>query len=389
MVSSFFNESNFTLPDPQKNFWEKTQHIRLHYSENSYQRFYVFFVDGIGYHLLQVLRREYPDEFSWLNEGILEPITCLYPSTTSVHVPAFLAGIRPEISGVLEWWYYEPLIDSLLTPLKSRRKDGKFFDPALIEDFFGPCTRWPKGPKKFLWQESSYSHSPVTRYLASDFELNGYENLEHLGAVLNLTRNADEAQFHAIYLPQGDTMSHRMGPDHPRTIMTWREIFSWIREQMLLDRDADYAFISDHGQSRVDPDKTIYLNHFLPEMRNFFCRDGRGNILTPAGSCRNLFLYLEPSSVDLWFDIIVSFLGSRAQVFRKKDLIENGFFLSCVSKRFYETCPSLIVLPKLGESIWWDDGRSVNVKSNHGGITEEEMRVPFWIKINSTISFEG
>lgn len=372
------SSSAHVIPKKEDNFWQRSLWIREHYAKSLYQRFFVFFVDGIGVDLLQRLLSQYPEDFDWLKLGQLESITSLYPSTTSVHVPAFLGGIQPEKTGVVEWWYYEPLVGSLFIPLKFRRKDGKAFDSSLISSIFGPINHWPQGPKKFLWQESSYSHSVTTRYLAADFELNGYGSLEDLRQKLDEKLQDEQTQFHVLYLPAGDTMSHRVGPVHERTLEVWKEIFHWIGKQIKQDPAADYCLISDHGQCEIDPSKTIYLNHFLPGLREAFRRDDRGHILVPAGSCRNLLLYIEPSVALAWKEKIATLLGQRADVLTKEELIQKGYFLESPSGRFEQTFPSLVVLPRSGFAVWWDDGKPVDVWSQHGGVSPEEMNVPFW-----------
>jgi predicted AlkP superfamily pyrophosphatase or phosphodiesterase len=376
-------------PLPGQNFWDRASWVREHYAKGKYRRFFAFFVDGIGYSMLKFLQQIYADELAWIEKGQLEAISSLYPSTTSVHVPAFLGGALPEQTGVVEWWYYEPLIETLLSPLKLKRRDGKEEGEELAQKIYQPLLSWPQGPKRVLWQESSYSYSPVTRHLAGGFELMGYEVLEDLAQKIREKTQEEEVQFHVVYLPQADTMSHRMGPDHPRTLEVWRDIFNFIRALLLDHEGADTCFISDHGQSSVNPEQTIYLNHHMPGLKEAFLKDDKGKILTPAGSCRNMLLYLEKSKVAEWKPKLEAFLGSKAQIFTKETLINEGFFLSNPSGRFYKTFPELVIMPRLGESVWWDEGKPIDVRSQHGGASRQEMEVPFWRLLNSRISFEG
>lgn len=389
--SSFDKGSSFNWIKPKvgQNFWDRASWVRHHYEQGEYKYFFAFFVDGIGSALLEKLKRAYPEDFSWLNQGKLETITSLYPSTTSVHVPAFLGGVLPEQTGVIEWWYYEPYVKTLLSPLKLKRRDGKEEEGSLAKKIYGPVMAWPKGPTRILWQESSYCYSPVTQHLAEGFELIGYEALEDLAVNLRAKTQIHGPQFHVVYLPQADTMSHRLGPEHPKTLELWKELFRFIRSVLQEHEGADACFISDHGQSSVDPSRTLYLNRYLPGLKKAFLKDEGGKILAPAGSCRNLLLYLEKEQVALWKEKLKQFLGIKAEVLTKEEIVEQGFFLSTPSERFHETFPSLVIIPALGESIWWDEGRPVDVRSQHGGATKEEMEVPFWTHLHSRISFEG
>lgn len=58
-------------------------------------------------------------------------------------------------------------------------------------------------------------------------------------------------------------------------------------------------FTADHGMSPVDPNKTIYLNQFVPSILPVMKKDNHGQILTPAGSYRDLFLHVQEEQVIL------------------------------------------------------------------------------------------
>jgi hypothetical protein len=134
---------------------------------------------------------------------------------------------------------------------------------------------------------------------------------------------------------------------------------------------------ADHGASEVDPETTIYLNKH-PHFAGFekFIRPNRnGQLLVPAGSARDLFLYLHENSLDEAQSFLARRLEGKADVVKTEFLISEGYFGPEVTDRFRERVGNLVVLPYRYESVWWyeKDKFEQGFYGHHGGLTPQEM----------------
>ncbi|MCA9691440.1 MAG: hypothetical protein KC636_17685, partial [Myxococcales bacterium] len=64
-----------------------------------------------------------------LDEGVVTMLTTQFPSTTAAHVTTLHTGRPVWESGVFEWYYFEPLLDAIFSPLLHARLD----DAGLVD----------------------------------------------------------------------------------------------------------------------------------------------------------------------------------------------------------------------------------------------------------------
>ena len=134
---------------------------------------------------------------------------------------------------------------------------------------------------------------------------------------------------------------------------------------------------ADHGQSEVDPQTTVYLNTH-PNFKGFgrFIKTNRkGKLIVPAGSARDMFLYINDDMLDEAQSVLAKQLAGRADVVKTEALVADGYFGPGVSSRFRERVGNLIVLPYRYESVWWyeKDRFEMPYYGHHGGLTPQEM----------------
>jgi hypothetical protein len=150
------------------------------------------------------------------------------------------------------------------------------------------------------------------------------------------------------------------------------DFYSWASSEL---RDTLILVTADHGQVEIDPATTFYLDEKLPEFTKFVRKNRKGDLLVPAGSARDMFLYIEPGQVNEAHAMLTENLQGRAEVYFVKDLLDRGFFGLKVEKALMDRLADLVVLPYRYESVWWfDQGKRANTFSgHHGGLTREEM----------------
>jgi hypothetical protein len=134
---------------------------------------------------------------------------------------------------------------------------------------------------------------------------------------------------------------------------------------------------ADHGQTEVDPHTTIYLNTEprFTGIEHFLKTNRKGQFLIPAGSARDMFLYIKDDLLDEAQSFLAQRLGGKADVVKVESLIESGYFGEEVSSRFRERVGNLVILPFRYESVWWYEKGKFEQRfyGHHGGLTPEEM----------------
>ena len=185
-----------------------------------------------------------------------------------------------------------------------------------------------------------------------------------------------------LYFDKFDALCHEYGPSSPQAEAEIKT-FLWMLDQyfeiMFKGGKKRILFLmtADHGQSEVDPQTTIYLNTD-PNFKGFekFIKTNRkGKLIVPAGSARDMFLYIHDDMLDEAQSVLTRQLAGRADVVKTEALIKDGYFGAEVSSRFRERVGNLIVLPYRYESVWWYEKDKFEMKfyGHHGGLTPQEM----------------
>jgi hypothetical protein len=131
----------------------------------------------------------------------------------------------------------------------------------------------------------------------------------------------------------------------------------------------------------VDPKTTIFLNRDkrFKGVERFFKTNRDGELLVPAGSARDMFLYVKDELLDEAQEFFSKRLEGKAEVVRTSWLMENGYFGTEISPEFRERVGNLVILPYRYESVWWyeKDRFEQRFYGHHGGLTPQEMEIPF------------
>src|SRR5262249_29442206 len=130
-----------------------------------------------------------------------------------------------------------------------------------------------------------------------------------------------------------------------------------------------FMMSADHGQVEVDPRKTYYLNRQVPGITRHLKTNKRAHLLVPAGSARDMFLYVKEECVDTLVVELRQRLAGRAEVYRTSDLLEQHFFgLRPPSQLFLDRIGNVVILPYKYETVWWYEEGTFNMHfyGHHG-----------------------
>lgn len=364
--------------------------IKGAFASGKYEAVVLFLVDGFGWRFFERFQ-----EAAFLKrmakQGRIEKLISQFPSTTAAHLTTIHTGWNVGQSGVYEWIYYEPLVDSIIAPLLFSYA-GLWERDLLKSTGVQPALLYPRGTfypelkkmgvESFVFGVREYTPSTYSSAVMEGAELRAFKTLSE--ALINLGLLLEEQtqpSYVYLYLDKIDSLAHDYGPSAPQTeaeIETFLLIMEYYFERVFKGKKRIlFLMTADHGQIDVDPHTTIYLNTEarFTGMERFLKTNRKGQLLIPAGSPRDLFLYILEDQLEEAQSFLAPRLEGKADVVKTEELIDNGYFGAEVSSRFRERAGNLVILPYPSESVWWYEKGRFEQKfyGHHGGLTPQEM----------------
>jgi hypothetical protein len=364
------------------------------HQKGPYQAVFFFLIDGFGWRFFQQYASRYPFLQRFIDKGIVSKISSIFPSTTAAHVTCLCSHLTPSESGIYEWFYYEPKVDAIITPLLFSFANDKKMN-TLQQVGLSPQEIFPKhtiyhelenrGVHCYTFQPQYLCESLYTQTLFSGSREKPYTSFpDALKTALAIFENDPTPSYFYFYFNAIDAMGHRYGVNSPEFQRAIHECFTACEEIFFKNfppsSNACCIVSADHGMQTVHPEETIYLNRIMPQIVDYLKKDREGRPIVPAGSCRDFFLHVREECLMELKEILSKILIGKAHVLVTDDLIRKGFFGQKIpSHRFLERVGNLVIIALGEESVWWYEKRSFeqNFLGAHGGLTPEEMETIF------------
>lgn len=374
--------------------------VLLHPSQ-CYDRLILLVIDGFGWRFLNKYLEELPFLKRFLTQGVVSQITSQFPSTTVPHLTCLNTGLPVGQSGLYEWFYYEPLVDAIISPFRyclagennNSLADQTHVNPHKLFPFKTIYQELKEiGIPSTLFYHRNYASSPFSQITGEGANIISYASYaEAIFKLADLLTQQSTGYFY-LYLGDIDSCSHEYGPESKEIDFSIRDMFHTLEKRLgthSIWQDPQTAFIitADHGQISTYPEKTIYINQICPDIISKMKKDFRGHPLAPAGSPRDYFLYIEEPYLEEVYQIIRQRLEGKAWIYKTKTLVDQGIFgPQPLSSRFLERIGNLVILPYEKESVFWyeQDRFENHFCGNHGGLTRAEMETIFLFQAGST-----
>jgi hypothetical protein len=296
-------------------------------------------------------------------------------------------------SGVYEWFYYEPHLDRVIAPLlfsfagdderdtlKGMIKPNKLYPNQTLYQELGKL-----GIASYVFGVRDYTPSTYSNVVMKGAELRSFktlpEALVNLGLLLESLTSPAYIHF---YFDNIDSTCHQYGPSAAQTEAEI-EVFLLVMEYFFKrvftgKKKILFLLTADHGASEVDPQTTTFLNKDkrFQGIEHFLKTNKVGNPIVPAGSARDMFLYVKDELLDGAQEFFAKRLDGKAEAVKSAWLMENGYFGPVISSRFRARVGNLVILPYRYESVWWyeKDRFEQRFYGHHGGLTPQEMEIP-------------
>jgi predicted AlkP superfamily pyrophosphatase or phosphodiesterase len=349
-----------------------------------------FFIDAFGWAFWKAHYERFRTTSRIVSDGVLTPISALFPSTTAASVSTLNLGVPPSAHALYEWNIYIPAygetIQSLaFSPLGRRHgRDAclqKGYDPGkLLEVHETVHQRLVRnGVKSVQFSGSGYAGSAYNTVASAGAEVIVHGTLaEALVQLKTRLEQSDDKAWLGFYWASIDTIAHLYGPGTPfhdaEIGSFWSTVDAVFRD--VQSEDTLYLFFADHGQVRVDVRDTLYINKLFPALADSLAISPTGNVIYPSGSPRDMFLHVRPERRDEVLSTLQQRLDGKGLVMSVDEALGHGLFGDGpISPELRRRLGDVLVLPHADQFIWWQEhgvmGNAFN--GHHGGLAPDEL----------------
>ena len=349
----------------------------------------LFFIDSFGWQFWQKYQSDFKTTRHVIKEGILTPISALFPSTTAASIATLNLGVLPAEHAFYEWQIYIPaygeVIQSLpFCPLGKHPGDAclaKGYDPRLLlevhETVHQRLAR--HNVRSIQFAHCSYASSAFNRIAHAGAEVVCHSTLAEALVQLKetLVQIAGKAWL-SLYWGGIDAIAHDYGPGtsyHAAEIANFWQTFDYVFKDLDV-ADTLYLFSADHGQVYANPHHTIYINERVPELVESLPMSETANPIYPSGSPRDLFMHVKPEHFDETLTLLRRALDDVALVEPVETAINQHLFgPQPIGAELRRRLGDILVLPYAGHFVWWHEPGLMENRNygHHGGLTREEL----------------
>lgn len=362
-------------------------------SQNNNRKVVLFLVDGFGYRQWTKYTAHCNALKRLQEKGNIAPLTAVFPSTTAAALTTIHSGLTPQEHGLPEWWVYFEELNKTISTLLFTAIDEDGRDKLLIQGIspkilFDGETIYQQLAKanipSSIFMKNDYLHSAYSSTVHSGSKSVGFLDLEDLFLQLKkaITKEPSPGYFF-VYWDAIDAIGHHHGP-HSSPYIEEVERFFCAFDNFSRKLDAESAqetvflFTADHGQIKVDPSQTIYLDRYPNVMDNLQVNP-QGDKIFPWGSPRDIFLAIKDEKLNDTVQLLSSALAGKATVLKIDDALRIELFgQGPLHRQIKSRLGNLLVLPHDNLTIWYEHPEATSqLTGMHGGLHEEEMLVPF------------
>lgn len=383
-IAALFGISSPGLPPLRKALWGPLL------DEGDVRNVVLILIDGMGSNLI----RQCEEDVGWLaREAALKgQITSVFPSTTVNALSSLWTGAAPGQHGLVGLELFFPSM-AVMGQMLALTPSFSWYPDALV--------RAGLEPKRFLpvpgFAEILGQHG-VETYALKDYRLVGSSlSRMHSRGVKEgrgivtaadqmwqirrlLEHSGDRRLFISSYWAAVDTLSHRSGYDHPAVAAELRAYLHLLRAELLgslspqTRRETVIIVTADHGQIKTPLERRIYIEDY-PELQQLL-------LMRPAGEPHTSYLYARQGRKDALMEIVRRELGHAAVALDAQEALQAGLFGPApFGEEVERRVGDIIVTMRDGYSLLsraGDDFLATFV-GRHGGLTRDEMEVPFYL----------
>lgn len=355
-----------------------------------YTKVILVLVDALGKDLFERMLKSSKD-LLWTRfkeMAAYSPITSVCPSTTASALTTLWTGVGPSVHGIIGYEMWAKKFGMVINNIHHAAATSKGDIGGLSRSGFDPHGFLDQpllgshlvshGIKATTFIHSSIAYSGLSVMQMEDVTLQTYVDEADLWVSLAefLNRRRGIREYVYVYYSDVDTLMHRYNAQNSRVSLQF-EAFSHLLERAFLgglsDSVADETLLiltADHG-SKTTPKYTRYELNRHPNLLNCL-------VMQPTCENRLAFLYIKPGRMQAVRDYFARTWPDDFYLVEPEAALENGLFGTGTHKA--EVCDrlgDLIVVARGDAYLWWAPKQNI-MAGRHGGLSREEMLVPFY-----------
>lgn len=382
------NTDKTTLPDE---VWKR-------YAEGHNQKIVLFLTDGFGYNQAKEIEQPPILLKKLFDSNNFFPITSVFPSTTAASLTTLATGLTPQEHGLFEWNLYFPEIDQIIQTLPFSHVGKKAMADELLNEGVSPNILLDKetiyeqlgkkGIKSYIFTSNFLGDSVYSSLSTKGANTITYRYFSDLVvSFLDFLENVSGPSFAFFYWHNIDGEGHTYGPKS-KQYATEVQIFFANLQKFIIEKVSPenlkntlFLLTSDHGQTTIYPEETVYLNDDK-SLLSALSLSRNGRQILPYGNPRDVFLNVKNEKIEEVIEHLKQRYGQFLSVFKIAEMVKKGLFgIGNPSDRFLQRAGNVLLLPNKNNTMWYQyiKGEKIVFKGNHGGLSEEEMLIPFAI----------
>jgi hypothetical protein len=337
-------------------------------------------LDGLGYNRLLAYLDSSEGVFSELAErGVLKPLTCPFPATTSTSLTSIFTGLAPSEHKILGYHMFSKEYGLIFNTLDMRPVYGYSSRVEIAEEFARKVEPWmdklrEQDVETFIVTKGSIIGSGLSKVIHRNQVVVPYvlqsDMLEQCRKILEQPNRA----LLSVYYSGIDALEHKYGPYSEETtseIQAVEDNLGNFLNKLSKDTKKQSLIIltADHGVSQTS--KYYFLKDNSAITENL--------MIPPVGDSRATFLFAKPEHSDKLSGAFRKSIEGF-QLFPSKELIEKSAFgQTADSRSLEEVVGDLTALSASQNALqypFFNEDRTRMQLGSHGGMTAEEIIVP-------------
>ena len=337
--------------------------------------------DGLGYNRLLHHLDSHDGTFMTLaTKGALKPLTTVFPATTSTVLTSIFTGLSPAQHQILGYHMFSKKYGLVFDTLDMKPVYGYSGQVDLAQDYSNSVKPWlpileQRGVKTSVVTRASIAGSGLSQVIHGDVPLIPYV----LDADM-FTRSARALEqpgptLLIMYYSGVDTLAHRYGPYSDEVTFELTSIEHNLRNFVSnlsekTKKETLMLMTADHGVAETR--KTYFLKDFHDVMSRL--------TLPPVGDGRATFLFSKPTQREALNEAFLKHVEGF-KLFSSSELIDkDAFGKTSNPEELKEKVGDFTALGFKDSALgypFFEDDRLHPMLGTHGGMTCEEMVVPF------------
>ncbi len=339
-----------------------------------------FIVDGLGYLKLEELAGKGLVDLSRFQSYM--PITSVFPPTTTTALTSLSTGVSPIAHGVLGYRLYLPEVGAVVNMIKLSTPGGpnesaknagleleRFVEVPTLYERLGEV-----GVKTLLFLPKYIVNSGLSGILYRGVsETVPYLSLSDLMYLIRGALSQPGKLLLGVYWPLTDSVAHLYGPDSEpfeREVISFFEALN--RDLLGKAKGATVLVTADHGFVGIDPKTDVIDCKSDPVMRETL-------LVPPVGDLRAGYFFVRKGKEGELAGYLQEKFPDEFLLMSSEEALRKGLWgLESPDERTRTRVGDLVALSQGRKLFLWPEGEEeFALQGMHGGITREELLVPF------------